>query len=68
MDNKDNKKKRKKNAAAEEDGNEKGHKKPWTETYATVEEIKTWEQADLERHLTDFLFNKLSKMNKFTSF
>ena len=34
----------------------------------TVDEIKTWEQVDLERHLTDFLFNKLSKMNKFTSF
>ena len=36
------KKKRKKNAAAEEDGGEKAHKKPWTETYATVEEIKAF--------------------------
>ena len=36
------KKKRKKNAASEENGGEKGHKKPWTETYATVEEIKAF--------------------------
>ena len=36
------KKKRKKKAADEENGGEKAHKKLWTETYATVEEIKTF--------------------------
>ena len=36
------KKKRKKKAAAEEGSGEKAHKKPWTETYATVEEIKAF--------------------------
>ena len=34
----------------------------------TVDEIKTWEQADLEEHLNGFLFNKLARMQSFTAF
>jgi len=33
-----------------------------------VETMKTWEQPELERAVDDFLFQKLSKMQKFTSF
>ena len=34
----------------------------------TIEEIKAWTQDDLARAMDDFLFNKLSKIARFTAF
>lgn len=34
----------------------------------SVEDIKNWTQEDLARHMDDFLFNRLSKMQRFASF